>query len=317
MVRRIHIGLGIIVAIIAVVLALILLAFGTGAIGVSAPTTLSITKTPTVIEIGGTQYVLSLHGQVPASSIAYIYIGRSPVFINPTLNVTLILDNYTKISGNGSTYANMEIKLDSLSNTVASITITPLQAYLAEPPDYGRIRTIGQVTGSYQNASTTVTIASTTVASTTTINQTAAAQQRVLGYLKINEWYGLMANFTKQYQNSANCTPLLYNNTFRNTNRFAPVPPNDYWNVSVTTPYNMVLNVTNVGSGNWAAIYTTLSKSSLTSGQVLKITINSSTGTVLGINVTGAFKGQSFSSLQSASLQAASIGNACGIEVVV
>jgi hypothetical protein len=317
MVRRVHIGIGIVVVIIAVVLALILLAFSTGAISVSGPTTLSITKTPTVVEIGGTQYVLSLHGQVLASNVAYLYIGRSPVFINPTLNVTLILDNYTKISGNGSTYANMEIKLDSLSNTVASITITPLQTYLAEPPDYGRISVIGQATGSRQNVSAGVTIASTTVASTTTINQTAAAKTRVLSYLKINEWYGLMANYTKQYQNSVNCTPLLYNNTFRNTNKIAPVPPNDYWNASVMTPYNMVLNVTNVGSGDWAAVYTTLSKSPRTTGQILKITVNASTGTVLSVNQTGYFKGQSFVSLQSSSLKAASVGNACGIEVII
>lgn len=314
MVRRLHLGLAVIIVVI-VAAAAVLLVFGTGAVSVNGPTTLSISNTPTVVRIGGTQYVLTLHGQAPASSAAYIYIGRSPVFINPTLNVTLLLDNYTKINGNGTTYANMEIKLDSVSNSVVSITITPLQAYLAEPPDYGRIKVIGQVTS--QGSSTTVSIATTSLSTTTTINQSAAAQQKFVAYLKLNQWYGLMANFTKQYQNTVNCTPLLYNNSFRKYYAMAPVVPRDYWNVSAITPYNIELNISNAGKGNWAATYTAMSHTAYTTGKVLVITVNLSTGDVLSINQTGAFQGLTFTQLQGVLLQAASIGNACGVDVAI
>lgn len=315
--RRLYMGIGIIV-IVAIALAVVLLAFGTGAVGVSGPTTLSITSTPAVIKIGGTQYVLSLHSSSPASGAAYLYIGRSPVFINPTLGVMLVLGNYTRISGNGSTYANMEIKLNSVTNSIASITITPLQAYLAEPPDYSRISVIGHVAGSNQSASTTaVTVASTTTVATTTINQTATTYQRVLGYLKINEWYGLMANETTQFANSRNCTPTLYNSSYRKANNAAPVVPLDYWNVSVITPYAVTLNITNIGKGNYAATYSTKSATPYTTGPVLILVINASNGDVLNVNQTGAFKGLTYSQIQGISLQAASIGNACGTDVAV
>ena len=179
---------------------------------------------------------------------------------------------------------------------------------------------IGHVPGGNQTpaaSTSTVTVASTTVSTTTTINQTALAYQRVLGYLKINQWYGLMANESIQFANSKNCTPALYNSSFRKYNKAAPAVPLDYWNVSVITPYAVTLNLTSVGSGNYAAVYSTRSAAPYTTGPVLTLIINSANGDVLNVTRTGAFDGLSFSQIQSISLQAARIGNACGADVAV
>ncbi len=315
MVRRIHIGLGIVVAIIVVVVVLILFAFGSGALSISGPTTLTLTQAPTVIRVGGTQYVVSLHSGQAASNLAYIYIGKSPVFINPTLNVTLILHNSTRVSGSLSRQADMQIRLNSLTNATALVTITPLTAYLNESPDYSRIHVIGQVTGPMANYSTTIIIYNVSLQSTTTVSQALTPQQRITAYLKNNEWYGLMQNYTIAYANTRNCTQSVYTNDYASHYNRIPTGPATYANATAIAPYAITYNVTSVGKGNYAAVWSTVSSTSYTTGSALTLVVNLTTGSILNTTMGGVFKDLSFSSLQNSLVMASAFGNACGILV--
>lgn len=312
MVRRLHAGL-IVIAAIVIVVGLLVLAFTSGAISLSGPTTLTLSNVPTVVKVNGNQYVISLRSSMPASNIAYIYIGRSPVFINPTLNVTLVLYNTTKVNAGMHSYANMNIRLNSLTNTSAAVTITPLQAYLNESPDYSRIHVIGYVTSNASGVSTSILQVSS---STTTIAQALTPQQKITNYLKNNEWYGLMQNYTRIYANTRNCTPTLYNSSYGYQYGKLPQGPFTYANVSYVSPYAVTFNVTYSGKGNYLAVWTMDAKSAYSQGRALSIGVNLSTGSILNTTLTGAFKGLSYSTLQSSLVQAGAVGNACGILVV-
>ena len=316
MVRRIHIGLGIVGAAIIVAVALIVLAFGSGAISVSGPTTLTLTQTPTVVEVGGNQYVVSLHSSQEASNLAYVYIGKSPVFINPTLNVTLILYNSTKVSGSLGKQADMQIRLNSLTNTTASVTITPLKGYLNESPDYSRIHVIGQVTGPATNITISVIVYNVSLRSTTTVSQVLTPQQRIVNYLKNNQWYGLMQNYTSVYADTRNCTPELYNSSYAYQYAKRPQGPFTYQNVTYISPYGVTFNVSSVGRGNYAAAWSMEAHSSYSAGQALTLMVNLTTGAILNTTLSGAFRGLSFDILQGSLTQAGAVGNACGILVV-
>ncbi|MCL4389477.1 MAG: hypothetical protein M1528_01890 [Candidatus Marsarchaeota archaeon] len=307
--RHIHIGIGIIVAIAIVIAALSLVG---GAIIVNSPTTITVTSNPSVIKIGGSQYTLYLHGVKPIQNVAYLYIGKSPVFINSVLNVTLPLHNYTKVN-DGTAYANMEILLNSMTNKSASITITPLQAYLAESADSSRIVVLGPPVINV-NASTSTTIAAQSTSITTTISQQSPTE-RILAYLRNSEFYSLMQNYSNYYANTQNCTPTQYDNVFFSYTHNQPTGPSTYQNVSIVTPYNITMAITNNGEGNYAVKYSTVSHSSISTGVALTLIINLSTGQVLNETFAGAFKDQNYSTLSTALLGAQAINNACSIMI--
>ncbi len=312
MVRRLHIGLAVIVAVVIAVVVGLFITVGSGAISVSGPTTLTISNTPAVVRVSGVQYIVLLHGSAPASNVAYVYIGRSPVYINPILNVTLILYNSTNVNAGMHSYADMQIKLNSLTNSSASITITPLQSYLNEQPSSGRIHVISQQV--VPSSNTTTSVARQTTAATTTV-QATTPEERIVNYLKNNEWYGLMQNYTTAYANTANCTQTIYNNDYAKQYSRLPSGPATYANVTAQAPYRMSFSVTSVGSGNYNATWSTLSNSSLSSGPVLILKVNLTTGNILNTTIEGIFKDLSYTSLQGSMTQAQAFGNACGILV--
>ncbi len=292
--------------------------FSNGTVGIGSAKTLAIGSIPTVIRIGSYQYTIAFHGQNSGGSTAYLYVGRSPVLMNPTLNVTVPLNSTTNINWGTSGYAVMQIKLDSINGQHAYVTVTPLQSSLSIPVDYNRIKVIGAAAGSYQgSAGSTTNSTPKTTSTTTTINQTLSAQQRAMQVLQSNEWYPVMVNETTLYANTTKCTPSVYNSSYIGVNSHAPQPPLDYWNVSTIAPYAITLNLTNAGKGNYAATYSTLSQSSYTTGRALQLIINISTSSVVNVTESGIFQGLGFSDIQSIVQRAQSVGNACGIEVVV
>ncbi len=314
MVRKKHIGMGAIAVIIIIVAAVVLVGVFTGAVGVSGPTKLTLTSNPTVVKLQGSQYVLLLSKADPASDTAYILIGKSPIFVSPTLNVTVMLNNFTKINA-GTDYANMELYLDAVTNSSASVTLTPIQTYLNEQPDSGRI-TVVSTTG-HPAISITISVASTTVASTTTVNETLTAEQRIKEFLTKTEYYPLMANYSADFANTANCTGDLYNTSYRLNYKTSPSGPTTYQNVTLVTPHSMIYNITNAGNNEWSVTYSTLSDTSFTTGPALTLIFNLTSGLIVNKTYSGAWKGQSYASLKTGLGDAASVGNACGILVYV
>jgi hypothetical protein len=308
--KHIHMSLGIIVVIVVIVA---LLSLAGGALIINNPTQLTITSNPSVVKIGNYQYTLYLHGVQQKAGIAYIYIGRSPVFINPILNVTVLLYNYTKVNA-GTQYANMEIRLDSVSNTSAIITITPLQGYLAAAPDSGRIVTISAPSLNLVSPNTTTIaqgIAPTTV--TTTIPQAQNPEQKILSYLMESEYYGLMENYSHYYANTVNCTGALYNNSYFGYYHSRPAGPTSYQNATLITPYSLNLSINSGAGGNYNATYSTKSYSSVSTGLAMDVVINFTSGKILNVTYKGAFKDQNYSTLSEGLFGASQIGNACSI----
>ena len=315
-------GLGTLVVaivIIAVVVALALALTGGGARTVSGPTTLNITKSPVVLRMGGSQYVFKLGSASPASGTAFLYIEEVPVFVNPILNVTLLLHDSTKVNA-GTQYANMQIQLDSTGDGSVSVTVTPLQPYLQEQPDYSRIKTISVVLGVAANATTTTTVkattTTTTAGTTTTINQTAANEARILNYSKNDVYYPLMVNYTVAYANSRNCSAPLYNSSYLTYYSHPPIGTGTYQNVSTIVPYSMSSSVSYASRGDYSVVYSTQSRMPVTSGSALTISVNLSSGTILSSSLSGVFAGLNYSAMEGGLMAAARVGNACGIYVV-
>ncbi len=313
MARKKYTGVAVIAVIIIVVAVVASLAILSGAVGISGPTKLTLTSTPTVVKLQGGQYVLLLSKTNPSSDTAYILIGKSPIFVSQTLNVTLLLDNFTKVNA-GTTYANMEVYLDAVTSNSVSVTLTPLQTYLDEQPDSGRIVVVSA--SAYSTTSVTISVQSTTISTSTTINSTQSAEQRIIGLLKNNLYYPLMANYTTDYANTASCTGDLYNSSYILHYTKSPYGPFTYQNITAVTPYLLARNITNVGNGDWAVVYSTVSQTSRSTGPALTITMNLTSGLPVNTIFSGAWQGQSYDSLMTGLSDAAIVGNACGILVV-
>jgi len=302
-----------VIAIAAVIVAAVAVVLASGSSGtkINGPTAITVGKTPVSIELDNAQYIISLHQAVPGSGVAYLYISRSPVLINPALNVTVELNNYTKVD-EGVSYANLEIELNKVSNSVVSLTLAPLPAYLNELPDYSRISPVG--TTAVKNITTSVLVTSTSVSSTTTIvNQTAAAEQRILGYVKLNPWYVLMLNYSNAYSQVGSCSSEQYNESFATLNHFLPSGPASYQNVTYQTPTALSLNITSIGGGDYDAIWSASSADPSSRGPAVILTLNLTTGQITNTTTTGVFKDLDLSDLESGFTNAQSIGNSCGI----
>lgn len=314
MVRRKHISIAVVVVIALAIAAIASLAIFGGATGINGPTKLTLTSNPTVVQMGGMQYVMVLSNSNPPASSAYVYVARSPIFVSRTLNVTVVEGTPTKVNA-GTVYANMELDLNSISNNSVDVTVTPIQAYLAEQPDSGKISVVANV----GHPSTSVPISGSTSVptSTTTINQSVSNSQRTLELLKRTEYYPLMANYSDDFANSANCTGNMYNTSYRLTYRIAPQGPFTYQNITLVTPYAITLNISGAGNGNWQAVYSTVAHTSFSTGPALTIEFNLTTGLIANTIFSGAWKGQSYSSLVTGLNDAAGVGNSCGILVYV
>ena len=323
--KRHNVATAVAIAILLVLVIAVALSIGGGPTVLNGPTRINLTSSPLVVKSGNGEYVLTLVRLNPAAGLANIYVEQVPVFTNPVFNVTLVLDNSTRVNV-GSTYANMQIQLDSMSNGSAALTITPLEAYLNETPDYGRIKVLNASLYSPSSNSpgskttteivTVPTSATTTFGTTTTINQTSYNEAKILDYFKNDIYYPLMVNYTSLYANTRNCTEQLYNSSYLYYYKHAPAGQGTYDNVSVIVPYSMYYSVSYAGGGNYSVTYFTQSHNPVTTGSALVSYINLTKGTILSTSLSGVFYGSNFTTMQSGLRSAATIGNACEIEIV-
>jgi len=301
---------------------------------VNSPQVVNITSAGNLYSINSNQYYISLAGVSPSTTTAYVHISKLPIFINPLLNVTLTLNNITKLNV-GTNYSNIGMQLQSMGPSSVTVKISPLFPSLQIAPDSGKISsewtTLSNSTSTSATKSVTTTSATTTIAAgatsvsttqststTISINQTAA---NLAIALKQYNLYGLMLNFSVLYSNTSNCNKALYNNAYF---RYYSAMPNasmgaDYVNQSQFVPYNLSSTTVNLGSSNFAVVYRTKTVSSVFNNQVA-LTINvsaSQPASVTGVVFAhgGAFQGLSYSALKSSYQKAQTIGGACGIMV--
>ncbi|MGI0100870.1 MAG: hypothetical protein ACREBH_04110 [Candidatus Micrarchaeaceae archaeon] len=294
---------------------------------VNTPATANITTSGTVFSVDSQQYLISLASVSMASDKAYIHISRLPIFVNPLLNVTLTLNNVTKINA-GTVYANMGIQLMSIGQNSITAKVSPLYTSLAIPADSQDIVTIqGSLYNSQQqsigststiNQGASISSTTATTASTTTLKATNYTSLEINTTLKDNAMYALMLNFSELYSNTTMCTPSVYNSTYIYAHGTAPSGQNSYENISQFVPYNISHSLSNLGKGDFGEVFKTKTHSPVFDNvDVVTIDINASSETILNetISSMGVFSGLNYAKLRSNYVNALAAGGPCGVEV--
>lgn len=290
---------------------------------VNTPAVANLTQTGTIFSVNSQQYLISLAGISKGGGTAYIYISKLPIFANPLLNITLKLNNITKINA-GSYYADIGIQLQSISQNSVTVKVSPLFTSLQIAPDSQYIKTVqsslyspGQQQVTTTPTSTAVTTAastSTVTAQTTTISAASGIALEINQTLKQSYLYSLLLNFSVLYANTSRCTSATYGSTYVRVYGTAPTGPNTYANVSQVVPYNLSYSIANVGSGNYDVNFTTKAQSSFYNNvRAATIQVNASKKQVNYENISknGIFAGQSITQMGRSYIRASSEG-VCG-----
>ncbi|MDE1810481.1 MAG: hypothetical protein KGH66_00330 [Candidatus Micrarchaeota archaeon] len=341
--RRMHLPMGLIGVVVIVVLivagAYWLLSSGAPSVAISSPQDITVGPTGTVVTMSGAEYMIALADSLPGSGLAYVYVNRLPMFVNPIFNVTVSSASPTKLStSNAAGYANMQLEAVSIGNKSIVLRVTPLDTGLSISPDYGKTveihsyfgnGTVGEsliaVQGSGNSTSSTTTTVppvissgSTTVASTTTVAQNANnTNSNIMAALKASAYYPVLVNLTTLYANTQQCSQADYNAAYIHQHSSAPQPPEDYANQSQIVPYLLYSNITNEGSGNYGVVYRTKAVA-LGDSPAMTITIKAATSKITNVTFSsiGVFQGSTgVGDLQAINTRAVQIGGVCGIEI--
>ncbi|MGC8647404.1 MAG: hypothetical protein ACP5SA_01120 [Candidatus Micrarchaeia archaeon] len=292
-----------------------------------APTNATISKTPTIFSIENKEYAIYL-GSV-GNNYANIYIAQMPAFVAPLLYVNLTLHNTTRINA-GTTYANLEVILNSISNNSVSITLVPVSTNLYLTPDSEKIIIVNvqqpsakisiKVANTSQTTQTTTTIVST--ASTTIpakiANATNTTKEKISKLINEDKFYPLIVNLTSLYRNTSACTPELYNTTYFSYYNAMPSPTYSYHNVSINTPYDLKMEITGQ-KGYYIVSFVALTRNAqFNNTAALSINLNLNTSTIVNttINPYGIYGGLNYTVMEKIYEKASVIGGPCGIYVV-
>jgi hypothetical protein len=293
---------------------------------ISGPASLVLTSSPRYFSLSSGTYSVSLASASRNLSVAYVYLNRLPIFMNPLLNVTLHAGNITRVN-EGSGFANIGLTLESIGRGNVTVRITQLDPALQLTPDAAMIRVVGTMLlaqpskGSASNGITPEsTTLSTTVATTTTIGNVNTTHAQIMAALGKNEFYALMLNYSTLYTNTKNCTQAVYNTAYKSYYKYAPSVANasTFYNVSAYVPYDLYTNTTSLGSGDYLVVYSTKTVDpTYNNAQALTIKVSAPTETVLNVTLapTGIFGGEDYSILLTGYSKAKGIAGACGIEV--
>lgn len=299
---------------------------------ISSPTTVNITQAGNLYSINSNQYYISLSKVSITTGTVYIHITKFPIFVNPLFNVTLTLNNITKLNL-GTNYSNLGIQLESISANNVTVKISPLFTSLQIAPSSSDIRVVqtslfGGSSGSIQQTTVVSTVVSTsatttgtstagTTAPTTTIAKTNQTEAAILAALQKDSYYALMLNFSKLYANTSNCNMNLYDNLYVKENGHLPSGPSSYENVSPFTPYNLSSTTTLSSGGTYNVSYVgkTVALGNL---PAVTINVNPTTGatedTIAPASSSGIFADLTLAQIQS-NYATAYLQGSCGVMV--
>ncbi|MCW6159771.1 MAG: hypothetical protein LVQ95_01625 [Candidatus Micrarchaeales archaeon] len=296
-------------------------------VNITGATSLAITNSTTVFMMGGNEYAMHLVTSSLASSTAKVAVTRLPVFVNPTLEVSLVSNNATDINTLGN-FADMQLLLTKISNNTVSITVTPVPTGLALAPTSSRITMVQSSlspvgSSSQENATTSTTSATTTsttgttTAGTTTVG-TSGNYSAAQSLLKTDVYYGLMNNYTKTYETAAsNCNSTVYNSTYVTKYGHLPNATNSFLNITKLVPYDLNYTLGSTSASVWLATYSTYSHTpSITGGPALVVTMNLTRHQIVSSVTKGVFGGLNYSTVYSSYLSINNIHNACGVYVL-
>jgi hypothetical protein len=316
---------------LAVIVVIVLAAISTlkisGIVNISqSGSNITIGYKPTIIEVMGSEYAVSL-ASAPSNGHAYVYIEDMPALIKPAALVYLSLSNATKVNTYGN-YTTIEMRLDSISNASAAITVKPVSATLEIAPDSSsikfiswnlnatsqKIRIVTNVTTNATNTNTTkVTTATTSI---TTIPQVNITAQNITSLLNNDTYYKLMLNYVALYQNTTHCTSSLYNSTYLAVYNTLPTPQFSYENISSFIPYNMTIKKVNDGNGIYTINFVEFTRmQEFNNKDALSIVLNANKYLILNNTLGGVYQGDNYTILLNGYNKATTIGGSCGIYV--
>ncbi len=322
--RRAYMTIGVVIAVILVYYVYFLSVNQTV---VQAPATVNITTHGTLFSINSNQYFISLASTSAQTGRAYVLVSTLPVLTNPVLNVTLSLDNITKVNA-GSSWADIGISMQSMGRNSITVQVSPLYTTLQISPSSSDIRIVNSTLYKYGNGSkgsagvsggiSSTSTATTTVgslASTTSIKAVNSTAIAINTILQQNGMYALLLNYSVLYANTTNCTLTKYDTAYIKYMHSSPNPPNDYYNASGMTPYAMESSTAGSGSAYYFN-FTTRSRSSSFDGKTaVSFSIDTSSGTAkYTISGSGIFEGQTYAGMLS-NYNAAKAEGACGVEI--
>ena len=315
-----------------------LITAGGSSVAISTTENINVGPAGTVVTMGGSEYMIALAQAYPASGVAFVYVNRLPIFVNPVFNVSVSVTAPTKLStATAGGHANMQLQAVSIANNSIVLRVTPLDPTLAISPDYGKIvelqpyfgnGTVGQsliATPGSNTTTTTVppvissggTTATTTAGSTTTIAAVNNTNSTIMAALRASAYYPVLVNLTTLYANSQQCTASDYNSAYISQYSHAPQPPLDYPNQSQVIPYMLYYNITNQGAGNYGVAYRTKTQL-FGDAAAMTITFNALNSKLVNVTFSssGVFDGfVGVGSLKGVYNRAVQIGGNCGIEV--
>lgn len=324
-------AVGIIAVIIIVIAVGLFYYFGGSAVKVgSGGYTGDITSTGNLYMINGQEYMIRLVSYNSTYKTAHIYLTRTPIFTNPTLNVTLPFNSSVKVNY-GANYAFVQFALEESNQTSALVSISLLPQSLGISPDSQDISmlgysVIGNVTGFGSSNSTIKTTATTTIgsggSSTSTATTTAGTTTSTIPQnttliainttLKGDKYYAIILNLSTLYTQSSGCTQSLYNTTYIQTYKTAPSGQNDYYNASENAPYALVRSNVNNGHGNYEIEFVSLSQNSyFNDTPAFAAVVNVSTKTVKTDTLEGIFSGESYATFLQNYKSTKGVGNDC------
>jgi hypothetical protein len=293
-----------------------------GVVYLGTQKTVTLNASATLVHMGSVGFTVSLASY--NTTAAHIRLARTPIFLNPTLDVTLYPNSTTHVNL-GTRYSDLGVKLENIGNNIVTIDLIMINASLSLAPDSSLIKTVNNNvyggggstsigTFNYTNLTTSVAITQTTSASTTSIAQNAT-QASIMSAVRKSVYYPIMLNYTVLYANTRNCTPSLYNSTYLLHNGVAPAGADTYTNVSKVVPHSLTFSISKINGDRYDATYTTHSNFTGSNGPAIIIAVNATNSGIINSTVIGAFRGMSVAQIASGYNAAVAIGNACGVYI--
>ncbi len=284
--------------------------------------TLSMTVNQTILiqESGQAQPTAVELTSHSGSSYTFL-ITKVPVLSNPVYTFTLTQGEIINVSDTGSSNADMQIKLVSSSGTGAMVEFISIPATFGVKAAY--LATVG-----VQQSTTPTTAATTTIQATTTATSGATTSTPTTSVsssggtytaaevvaVANSTGYGIIMNdLNVLYTKDASCTAGQYNTTYYDELHSNATVPNDYYNESKTTPYEIASQVSFVSGTVYYVNYSTASHSSITTGPALSLELNAQTSQVISAKFEGnIFGGETLTDVNSTYETQEGISGDCG-----
>ena len=313
------------IAIIVVAIVLYLFLSGSKTSVLSSNTTFTLAPNKSVnFGVSDLKGSYSLFLVSSTSSAATFYISELPALTNPVSEFSLAKGQSVNVSLNGTSYAHLQVKLLSVSQSQAAVELLriPLGFGVLQSASVHSFAPTVIVSGTSNAISSTTTVSSNStvkstttsaVTQTTTVSSTGFTKAQVLTSANKTALGNILVMYDGMYAREPSCTPALYNSTFISKYGYAPTGALDYHNTSINSPTGFNINDTEVSTDEYDVTYTAI----IPAGNQLSVVmlVNASSNAQISYQTSGIFKDLNFTTMSEDFVAANSISNGCAAYV--